>query len=385
MSLASDQNLNPAKLSATARKMLELQDAVCAEWAKKVRAAVKESVALSHPVLINTFPVLYANIAEALSPEYPRTSADTAVTSVGLEHGNERARLSNYDPQSIITEYQIFRATIVSVLQQNGVRLNDEELIILNSSIDSAIKDAVTAFVLAQSAFREQFVASIAHDLRNPLATANIAAELILRTTDLQKINALARQIVQNHGRMDQMIRDLLDAVIFESGERMQLNLTNFDMLEVAREVCDQSKAVYGDRFELIGVPVDGWWERDAVKRALENLVGNAVKYGFPDHPIRMDVAPANGRIVLTVHNEGHPIPAEQTESVFQVFRRARTAKEGSQQGWGIGLPYARSVAESHGGSIGVDSTELRGTTFMIDMPIDARPFQCAPVLEKAT
>ena len=63
-------------------------------------------------------------------------------------------------------------------------------------------------------------------------------------------------------------------------------------------------------------------------------------------------------------------------ETIFQVFRRAEAAKEGNIEGWGIGLPYVRSVAESHGGSVAVDSAVSRGTTFIIDMPRDARPFQ---------
>jgi signal transduction histidine kinase len=383
VTLASDQNFDPGTLSATSRKMLELRDAVFAEWEKRVRASIKESGPLSHPLLIDTFPVLYANIAEAISPGYPRTSADAAVTSVGLEHGNERARLSNYDPRAIISEYQIFRLAIVQVLRQNNVLLDDDALLIMNSSIDSAIKDAVNAFILVQASFREQFVASLAHDMRSPLAAASVAAELILHTTDLRKINIFAKQIVENHKRMDRMIQDLLDTMIFQNGERMHLHPSRFDMLELVKEVCEQSKVVYGDRFQILGQAVHGWWGRDSIKRALENLVGNAVKYGFPDRPIRLKVDPTHEQVMITVHNEGNPIPPEQTESVFQVFRRAKAAKEGKQQGWGIGLPYARSVAESHGGSIGVDSTDLRGTTFMIDIPVDSRPFQNAPTLEK--
>lgn len=84
--------------------------------------------------------------------------------------------------------------------------------------------------------------------------------------------------------------------------------------------------------------------------------------------------------MLLSVHNEGEAIPPDQVEAVFQVFRRAQAAKDGDQQGWGIGLPYVRSVAESHGGSIDVDSSADRGTTFTIDIPLDARPFQNAPV-----
>ena len=117
------------------------------------------------------------------------------------------------------------------------------------------------------------------------------------------------------------------------------------------------------------------------MKRALENLVGNAVKYGAPDKQIRIKIDEMHERLLLSVHNEGNPIPPEELEDIFQIFQRAIAAKESKKQGWGIGLPYVREVAESHGGSIGVDSADERGTTFLIDIPVDARPYQNAPTL----
>jgi signal transduction histidine kinase len=82
------------------------------------------------------------------------------------------------------------------------------------------------------------------------------------------------------------------------------------------------------------------------------------------------------------VHNEGDPIPPNELESIFQVFRRAAAAKESEKRGWGIGLPYVRGVAESHGGSVLIDSAPGRGTTLSVDMPVDARPFRNAPTLD---
>jgi signal transduction histidine kinase len=80
----------------------------------------------------------------------------------------------------------------------------------------------------------------------------------------------------------------------------------------------------------------------------------------------------------VSLHNEGQPIPVEETESVFQMYHRAEEARAKSV-GWGVGLPFVRRVAECHGGSVHVSSTADEGTTFSIDMPLDARPFQGAP------
>jgi signal transduction histidine kinase len=380
MTLASDPNPGPKSLSATSRRMLELRDAVFFEWEKRVRASVKNASTLRHPILIDTLPAFYDNMAEAVTPEYPRTNAIDA-TTIATEHGGERARMTNYDPQSLIREYQLFRWTVFDVLKQNGVQLGDDELLVINTSVDDAIREAVTAFAVIQSTLREQFVAALSHDLRNPLASANLAAQLIARTGDTPHIRGLANKVTENLFRMDRMIQDLLNTVSFERGAQPRLDLSRFDILEVAKEVCEQSIADHGPRFQVAGRSVNGYWSREALKRALENLVGNAVKYGTPDTPIRIKVDEAYGRLTLSVHNEGNPIPPEELECIFQVYRRAQAAKQGEKQGWGIGLPYVRGTAESHGGSVSVDSTVERGTSFLIDIPVDARPYQNAPTV----
>ncbi|WP_235001405.1 sensor histidine kinase [Nitrosovibrio sp. Nv4] len=361
--------------------MLELRDEVLSEWVKRVRQTIKEAERLPHPALINTFPFLYDNLAEAITPDYPRTPGDESNT-VATEHGGERARLTNYNVHSVVSEYQILRWSIFDVLKSNDVQLDDNEVFLINASIDVSIREAVNAFALAQAALRERFVAALTHDLRNPLSNAHIAAQLIEQSSDLAKIKEFAGHIVANLKRMDGMIRDLLDSARFQTGERLQLRLEEFDMQEVAKEVCAQFSVMHGARVQLIAEAARGCWDREAIKRAIENLIGNALKYGAPDTPIRIKIDSLHERVMLTVHNEGEPIPPEQMESIFQVFQRAGAASQGNKEGWGIGLPYVRSVAESHGGSIGVDSSVHRGTTFMIDIPVDARPYQHTPTLE---
>ncbi len=382
MTLSTDQNINPERLSPTARRMLELRDEVLAEWAERVRQSVKEAERLPHPILINTFPSLYDNIAEAITPGYPRATGDESNT-IAMEHGGERARLTNYNVHSVISEYQILRWTILAVLKTNDVQLTEEEVFLINASIDESIRGAVNAFALAQAMLRERFIAALSHDLRNPLSNAHTAAHLIERSSDSSKIKELAEKITENLMRMDGMIQDLLDSVRFQAGERLQLRLEEFDVQDLAKEVCGQFTFTCGPRFQLIDRSARVWWDREAIKRAIENLIGNAVKYGAPDTPVRIKIDPVQGRVMISVHNEGEPIPPEQTEGLFQIFRRAGAAKSGNKEGWGIGLPYVRSVAESHGGSVAVDSGAYRGTTFMIDIPADARPYQDAPTLEE--
>jgi signal transduction histidine kinase len=382
VTLASDQNPGSAQLSPTSQKILALRETVLKEWQTRVRAAIGQARSLSEPLLVDTLPALFDNIAEALTPDYPRTSAGVPATTVASEHGGERARMTNYDVAAVISEYQLLRSTLMDVLRQHDVPLTKEDLHTIGSSFDATVKEAVTAFALVQSAFRERFVNALMHDLRNPLGAISIAAELISHSNDLPTIHAHSSRINASVERMERMIHDLLDTVVFQRGERLRLHLSSINMLELVKDVCDEAAAVHGPRLSVLGESVKGWWDEDAIKRALENLIGNAVKYGASNTPITIKITSYHERVALSVHNEGQAIPPDQIESVFQVYQRAKLAKEGNKQGWGIGLPYVRSVGESHGGTIGVDSADERGTTFIIDMPIDARPYQNTPTLE---
>ncbi|MDB5838666.1 MAG: histidine kinase [Herminiimonas sp.] len=382
MTLATDQNLDPDKLSPTAKRMLDLREAVLAEWERRVLAAHKKGKVLRHPIVINTMPAFYDNLVEAITPDYPRANAVEG-TTLAIQHGDERARLTNYDPDTLIREYQIFRSTLLGILKEAGVQLSDHEFQIINSSIDEAMREAATAFSAAVAAIREQFVAALTHDLRTPLQSASMAAELITHISDPVRTKDLAGKILSNLGRMDKMIQSMLDTMVFHTGQRLHIEPSNFNILDVLNEIRQSSISGEGPRLEVVGGPVHGWWDREAIKRALENLISNAMKYGVPNRTIRVKLDEVHQNLVLSVHNEGLPIPVDEQESVFQVFRRAHSAKAGKLRGWGVGLPYVRAVADSHGGSVVLDSAFDRGTTFIITIPIDSRPFQGAPMLEE--
>ena len=370
----------PQTPSQNAKRMAALQEEVLLQWAHAVRDKVKDAESLAEPLLINTFPVVYQNLVQAITPDHPRTTAGQGNT-VASEHGGERARLTDYKPEAIILEYQLLRQTIFRVLGAHGIQLGHVESSIINESIDASIYEAVRAFSLAQAALREQFTASLTHDLRTPLFTARASAEMIQSATDAAKIEKYADYIVKSLSRVDSMIQKMLDASALHSGERLRLHLRNFDLYELATEVCDELSTLHGPRFVCTGKASLGWWDRDAVKRAIENLAGNAIKYGADDTPVSISIRSSHGRTIVDVHNEGAPIPVDQQENVFRAFQRAVGGNTHMRDGWGIGLAYVRAVAERHGGSIGLDSAAERGTTFTLDMPTDARPYENAPTL----
>lgn len=373
---------NSSLLNESAATLKSYRAELFARWEADVRQSILNASKLSTPILTNTLPALYDNLVDILTSSDASSVTDELSATCASEHGNERARLTDYDLGSLICEYQIFRKSILSVFQSHGVQLGDHHVNIITNVIDGTIKESVSAFVLVQAAFREKFVNALIHDLRGPLSTAFMAAQIITQVDDIDRIHSLADKTKVQLLRTDSMIQELLNSLIFHKGERLQFTPSQFDMSALIHEIVEEAAFTHGQRFTIEGESVTGCWGREHIKRAIENLITNAVKYGRSDSAITIKYMSFNERIFISVHNLGDPIPPDQLENVYKVFYRAKAAQEGLPTGWGIGLSYVRSVAESHGGSIGAESNASKGTTFLIDIPNDCRPYLSSATLE---
>jgi signal transduction histidine kinase len=267
---------------------------------------------------------------------------------------------------------------LFDMLDAHGVALTGPERRALHLTIDMAVRESVRAFVATTDKLRERVAGALAHDLRQPVSNVMLAAELILRLDPSPAIADWTRRIARNGARIEAMLVELLDALAVQAGDRIRLTLEEADLYALARGVAERARDYRGADVRLSGIPVLGWWSRTALERALENIVDNAQKYGEPDTPIEMTVSENLGRAIVAVRNQGKPIPPQEFEAIFQQFVRSAGAGTSATAGWGIGLPYVRSVAESHGGSAVVYSDAGTGTVFVIDIPVDARPFQPA-------
>jgi len=297
------------QFSASSYRMLALRETVLQSWEANVRAQLASARKLSHPVLIDTMPVLYERLCATLTPAYfERDGMD--VTSIGEEHGVERAILSDFDAEAILAEFQMFRSVLFDVLDAHDVPLTAPERRTLHLTVDNAVRESVRAFVGATDSLRERFAGALAHDLRQPASNMVLGANLILRLDPSPEIAQWASRIVKNGERMRRMLNELLDALSIQSGDRLALTLKAFDLMTLARSVTDRAREYQGADVRLTGNSVSGWWSDAALERALENLLNNAQKYGDGDQPIEVNVADSNGRAIVSVRNQGKPIPA---------------------------------------------------------------------------
>lgn len=222
---------------------------------------------------------------------------------------------------------------------------------------------------------REEFVAGLAHDLRNPVHAAGLAAELLASgKVDPAQRDRCAARISTSLRRVQRMIEDFLDANRISGGHPLPMQLARCDLAALAREVIAEIGAVSGDRFVLVGPPeLDGWWWAKGLRRLLENLISNAVKYGDAQTPVTIRIDPRGDRVALSVHNFGRELSPAEQRAIFAPFARTPAAEASGERGWGIGLTLVRGTAEAHGGGVTVRSRAGEGTVFTVDLPLDAR------------
>lgn len=349
-----------------------------AEWLERVQRDIPAAHHEPHPILVNTLPTFIANLVDALRPDHPRRTA-TEGSTISEEHGGERVRITRFALPDLIREYQLLREVVLDALGEDG-GLTDDERDVVMESIDTAVRDACAAYALVSEGLRERMMMTVAHDLRGPLSAAKAGTALIIRRPGDPSVARWALRVDENINRVDRLLRTMLDVSRAGTGSRLPLEIAATELTAIVRGVVEALELAYGERFVVDAPePVFGHWSEEALARAIENLLTNAVKYGDRYGEIAVGVRSLYGRAIVTVHNHGTPIPEEALESLFEAFRRSRGADQSGVHGWGLGLAFVRAVAEGHGGSIVVESLPETGTTFTLDVPADARPFQSAP------
>ncbi len=172
--------------------------------------------------------------------------------------------------------------------------------------------------------------------------------------------------------RLTSMIRNRLDASRVRAGERLALQFVQCDLTAVIREVLSEMKAIYRDRFILESQgQIQGNCSSDGLRRAVENLIVNAINYGERARPITVSMRRSKLGIEIEVHNEGPKIPQKEIPLLFQQYRRAHSAQAGGQHSWGLGLTLVKGVVDAHKGKIRVESEHDSGTSFILELPFE--------------
>ncbi len=342
-------------------------------WEVRARNEVSASLHQDSLVLQNSLPKFLNQLVAELSVTDERTSAqieahDIENTRIGKQHGHERAGYADYSMTQLIFEYHILRQVLFQVLEEE-TPLGSRERDIIIDSIEQAVNDAATQFSQTLQDIQELFMVTLTHDLRGPINVVKMGTQLTLRRLERGDSHVdVALRMISAIDRLDAMIQDLLDASRLRAGQSLKLELQECCLHTLVQDVAEDLRFTYGERFVVIShADIKSDCSRKEIRRVIENLAINAVKYGAPDTPITLTLEQTETHISLTIHNQGNPIPPDAQSILFQQFRRTASAQQ--QKGWGLGLFLAKSIVEAHQGTIAVESTESKGTSFIIKLP----------------
>lgn len=221
---------------------------------------------------------------------------------------------------------------------------------------------------LARAASRKTFIATLSHDLRSPLAGIRASVENMQRKEEAAKpFEQKFGRIIQSIDRADAMLQSLLDIDRMTGDGPDNLVFTGHDLAELLGESLANHKAAHGGRcIGKLSQGVVGFWHGPSLVRAVDNLLGNAFKYGDVQRRVTLTVQHEGGWAHIAVHNWGNPIPEAEQQRMFVPYERGNT---GPALGWGLGLSMVADVARRHQGSITVTSSEAAGTTFTLSVP----------------
>lgn len=206
-----------------------------------------------------------------------------------------------------------------------------------------------------EAAFREKFIAILAHDLRQPLNVFAMGAGLL---ADGAPAGGVSRRFVSAASRMNRMLDDLLDFSRSRQRAGIPIERTAGDIAQVAREVVEEIRHANPTRTVTLEASGDsrGEWDADRIAQVFSNLLGNALEHSAPNSPVHVRVCGIENGVELVVENVCPRIADDVIQTIFDPFRQAKA----SRAGLGLGLYIVRAIVRAHGGDVYVDSDDTR-------------------------
>ncbi len=223
---------------------------------------------------------------------------------------------------------------------------------------------------------QSEFVAAVSHEFRTPLTSLRQLTELLAsgRAASDERRAKYYRVIERESARLQRLVEGLLDFGRMEAGAR-EFRYEHGDVNQLVVEVVEEFESAVGESgHHVVLTPCEAGCrarvDKEALRRALWNLLDNAVKYSRDDRTVRVEVAAKNGQATVAVRDCGVGIPERERSTIFQKFVRGSASRGTAVRGTGIGLAMVQHIVEAHNGRITVESEEGVGSTFTIELPL---------------
>lgn len=247
-----------------------------------------------------------------------------------------------------------------------------EELSSANSELVGMQRELIRARARAERAvrLRDEVLAVVAHDLKNPIARVAMAAQMLAEENMSAESRAQLLDVLQRSGRlMNRLVRDLLDVASIDEG-KLSLDRREIDLVSLTEDVVDSFSGIAGQRGVDLSCAssapaIQMSADLDRLQQLLGNLLDNAVRLTPKGGSVRVSVERTPEGARISVKDTGPGIVAEDLPHLFDRFWQGARSRRGSA---GLGLAIAKGIVDAHGGQLRVESTAGQGTTFHVEL-----------------
>ena len=223
---------------------------------------------------------------------------------------------------------------------------------------------------------KNKFLGMAAHDLRNPIGIIYSYSEFLIDETKgiLSDEHREFLNIINSSTQfMLALIDDLLDITRIESG-KIDLRMDTVAIGKLMTKIVGLNRVLSQKKnIDIIFDELDQGIEISAdapkLEQVFNNLISNAIKFSLPGTTIKVEVSSTDNQAKIAVHDQGLGIPADELDKLFKPFQKTSVKSTGGEKSTGLGLSIAKRIVEAHKGSIGVESTEGKGTSFYVTFP----------------
>lgn len=365
-------------------------------WCQRAAEEQPSAQRVHNHVLRDHFPKLLRAIGKALKQAGNPEAMLQA--RAALQHGEQRWE-NGWSLTEVVRDYEIMRLVILEYLDDTLSRpLNAREIMAICVFIDDAIAASVASYtgsrdeeVLHEQRERaasleainrrkDEFMAMLGHELRNPLAPIQTAVKIIqsLPAATHPAILTAVDVIQRQSKHMVRLVDDILDLARIGQG-RFELRKSRFDIATAVHQAVEATDSLFKSRNQslTVSLPSSAIYVDADLSRLVQvigNLLNNASKYTEVAGHISISAEREEGHLTVRVLDSGMGIPPEMVSRVFDLFTQVEGTEQFAEGGMGIGLALVRRLVEQHGGAVSCHSAGLgRGSEFIVRLPVSAQ------------
>jgi two-component system phosphate regulon sensor histidine kinase PhoR len=369
---AGSTQRNQDELAQLASLIRRECDTLLARWRAQIKA-LPSARNLDIPMLNDHVPFLIEELADAFQA---RRHAQEPLGCPPV-HSIQRFE-QGFNLIEVITEYKILRECVCDLAEENGLGPRSKALHILNRVFDDAIAVAVQTFVAQQALEiqrrRDEYLAFVVHDLRTPLNAISLAARA-LETSIPPKNEKTTRMLSilrRNAKRLETLVEKVLKESAHAQAETLALEQREFDLWPLVEELINDLRPVAeAAGTKLINEIPEGmtaFADAAMVKRIFQNLIANAIKHTPGGEAVIGAEAARTEAIECWIRDNGVGIPEDRLDKIFVKGETSEDKRDSTTNG--LGLPIVKTLVETHGGRVTVQSQEGEGSEFRFTLPL---------------